>query len=235
MSRKPRKSSKPQPSETSRVVIYARVSTSKQGDDGVSLSAQVEKCRQYAALYGLEVVEVVEDVGSAATTEREGLQRALSLLGDTVDAVLVAKLDRLTRSVRDLGDLIEAHFQEFGLLSVGEQIDTRSAAGRLVLRVLASVGEWEREAIGERTSAAMQHMRSQGQYTGGHIPYGFALSGDGKLVPCAQERATQARARELASAGMSLRAIARELASEGRVSRTARPFVAAQVQRLLEE
>lgn len=72
------------------------------------------------------------------------------------EAILVVKLARLTRSVKDLGDLVERYFAsgKWALLSVSEQIDTRSAAGRLVLNVLASVAQWEREATGERTSAA---------------------------------------------------------------------------------
>lgn len=66
-----------------------------------------------------------------------------------------------------------------GLL-VGEQIDTRSAAGRLVLNVPASVSQWEREAIGERTATAMQHKASQGEYTGGQAPYGRRVASDGE-------------------------------------------------------
>jgi DNA invertase Pin-like site-specific DNA recombinase len=84
-------------------------------------------------------------------------------------APLVVKLQRLTRSVRDLGHLVEKYFApgKAALLSVSEQIDTRSAGGRPVLNVLASVGQWEREAIGERTATAMQHKAAQSEYTGG--------------------------------------------------------------------
>lgn len=62
------------------------------------------------------------------------------------------------------------------LLSVGEQVDTRSAAERMVLNMLTVIGQWEREAIGERTAAAMQHKASQGEYIGGAAPYGYALA-----------------------------------------------------------
>ena len=83
-----------------------------------------------------------------------GLQRALALLKTgPVEALLVVKLDRLTRSVVDLGQLIETYFApgKAALMSVAEQIDTHSAAGRLVLNILASVSQWERETIAERT------------------------------------------------------------------------------------
>ena len=128
----------------------------------------------YAQLYDLEVSEVIVDTGeSAKSLDRPGLQRALAMLkAGEADALLVVKLDRLTRSVRDLGHLVEKYFApgKAALLSVGEQIDTRSAAGRLVLNVLASVSQWEREAIGERTATAMQHKASQGDTPGDRRP-----------------------------------------------------------------
>ena len=166
-----------------KVIGYVRVSTDKQAEKGVSLEAQQEKLKSYAALYGLELVDIiVEEGASAKTLEREGLRRVLKLMEDgKVAGVLVAKLDRLTRSVGDLGYLLEKYFHRYALLSVAEQIDTRSAGGRLVLNVLVSVAQWEREAIGERTRDAMRHKKSRGEYTGGHVPYGFTLAGEGKL------------------------------------------------------
>jgi site-specific DNA recombinase len=129
-----------------------------------------------AQLYDLELLETIVDAGeSAKSLDRLGLQRALAMLKEgQAEALLVVKLDRLTRSVVDLGTLVERYFApgKAALLSVGEQIDTRSAAGRLVLNVLASVSQWEREAFGERTATAMQHKASQGEYTGGWAPYG---------------------------------------------------------------
>jgi hypothetical protein len=124
----------------------------------VSLDAQRAKVKAYAELYDLELAEVIVDAGeSAKSLDRPGLKRALGMLkAGEAEALLVVKLDRLTRSVVDLGTLVERYFApgKAALLSVGEQIDTRSAAGRLVLNVLASVSQWEREAIGERTCAS---------------------------------------------------------------------------------
>jgi site-specific DNA recombinase len=162
-----------------KTVAYVRVSTEKQADHGVSLEAQQAKIAAYAQLYELDLVETVVDAAaSAKSLERPGLKRALAMLdAGAATALLVVKLDRLTRSVADLSRLIERYFAagKAALLSVSEQIDTRSAAGRLVLNVLASVSQWEREAIGERTSMAMRHMAAQGQYTGGPPPYGYTL------------------------------------------------------------
>jgi len=221
-----------------RTVVYCRVSTDKQADRGVSLDAQRAKAKAYAELYDLDIVDVVIDAAaSAKTLARPGLERALGLLkAGKADALLVVKLDRLTRSVADLGKLVERYFApgKAALLSVGEQIDTRSAAGRLVLNVLASVSQWEREAIGERTSAALQYKASQGEYTGGDVPYGFRLAACGeRLEPEPREQVLLAQARRLRRKGLSLRAVARELVAKGFRTRTGRPFAAVQVQRML--
>jgi len=199
-----------------KTIAYLRVSTEKQADKGVSLDAQRAKVAAYAELYDLELAEVIVDAGeSAKSLDRPGLQRALAMLkaGDA-EALLVVKLDRLTRSVVDLGMLVDRYFApgKAALLSVGEQIDTRSAAGRLVLNVLASVSQWEREAIGERTATAMQHKASQGEYTGGQAPYGRRVGADGaRLEDDADESQARALARQLRSQGLSLRGVAAEL------------------------
>ncbi len=222
---------------TTRAVAYVRVSTDKQAEHGVSLEAQRAKIEAYATLYDLEVVEIIVDAGvSAKTLDRPGLSRALGMLrGGKAEALLVVKLDRLTRSVKDLGDLVERYFAsgKWALLSVSEQIDTRSAAGRLVLNVLASVAQWEREATGERTSAAMAHKAACGEFTGGEAPYGYRVSEDGvRLVEIPAEQSVLAQARALRAAGLSLRAVAGELARAGLASRTGKPFAATQIARM---
>lgn len=203
-----------------RVVAYTRVSTETQAERGVSLAAQADKVRAYAALYDLDIVEVIEDAGaSAKTLDRPGLRRALAMLdAGGVDGLVVAKLDRLTRSVRDLDTLISTWFGRSNgpaLLSVAEQIDTRSAAGRLVLNILASVSQWEREAIGERTATALAHKRERGERTG-EVPFGFRVADDG--VALLEDELEQEAIRlvdELRGAGMSIRAIAAELETRG--------------------
>lgn len=221
-----------------RVIGYVRVSTDKQADKGVSLEAQRAKIESYAELYDLEIVEMVVDAGlSAKTLDREGLQRALAMLrAGQADAIVVLKLDRLTRSVVDLGTLVADYFGsgKHALLSVSEQIDTRSAAGRLVLNVLASVSAWEREAIGERTSTALRHMASQGEFTGGQAPYGFNVAPDGEhLASVEAEQRVIARVAELAARGYSLRSISAALASEGAFNRRGNAFAPDQISRML--
>jgi site-specific DNA recombinase len=220
-----------------RAIAYLRVSTDKQADRGVSLEAQRAKLEAYATLYDLDLIATITDAGaSAKTLEREGLQQALAMLkqGDA-EALVVAKLDRLTRSVVDLGRLVDTYFApgKAALLSVSEQIDTRSAAGRLVLNVLASVSQWEREAIGERTSAAMRHKQAQGEYIGGHAPYGYELAADGTLVEHEGEQRVIREARALKAGGLSLRAIAKELARRGFKPRQGEAFAPMQISRMV--
>jgi DNA invertase Pin-like site-specific DNA recombinase len=208
---------KAQVQEAKRVIGYVRVSTDKQAEHGVSLDAQQEKLRQYAALYDLEIVEIVVDDGaSAKDLDRPNLPRVLDALRDGVaDAILVTKLDRLTRSVKDLGDLLERSNREgWSIRSVGEQLDTASAAGRLVVNILGAVSQWEREAIGERTAAALSHKKSKGEYCGGKVPFGFRVE-DGMLVKDEQQAAAAVRIRQLHASGVSLRKIADALTTEG--------------------
>ncbi len=220
-----------------RTVAYLRVSTDKQADRGVSLDAQREKVHAYAKLYDLDLVDVIVDAGqSAKTLDRPGLQRALGMLrAKEAQALLVVKLDRLTRSVRDLGDLLETYFApgKSDLLAVDMQIDTRTPGGRMMLNILASVSQWEREIIGERTATALRHKAAQGEFTGGAAPYGFRLADDGEhLAPVEGEQAAVAEARSLRARGLSLRAIAEALWEKGIGSRVGRPLAPAQIARM---
>ena len=220
-----------------RVVAYCRVSTEEQASSGVSLAAQEQKLRAYCLAMDLELVAVESDAGvSAKTLDRPALARALAALDSgAADALVVVKLDRLTRSVRDLADLLEQYFSaDHGLISLGESVDTRTAAGRLVLNVMTSVAQWEREAIGERTSTALQHMKAQGKRVGA-VPYGWTLAADAKsLTKNEYEQSVIVRARELRAAGASLRVVASALASSGMLSRNGKRFDAQQIARITE-
>ncbi len=221
-----------------RTVAYLRVSTAGQAEHGVSLDAQRGKVEAYAALYDLALVAVEVDAGaSAKSLARPALRSALARLDNgEAEALLVCKLDRLTRSVRDLGELLDRYFGHNAgpaLLSVADQIDTRSAAGRLVLNVLASVSQWEREAIGERTATALAHKKARGERVGA-VPYGWALDVDGvHLTPCAAEQEAIRLARELREAGLSLRKVGAELERRGILTRNGGRWHAQQIKGLL--
>lgn len=230
-----------------RAIGYVRVSTEEQSKEGVSLDAQTDKLRQYAALDDIELVEVIRDEGqSAKTLERPGLQKALKMLRDgEADGILIAKLDRLTRSVRDLATLLDGYFGEKGahqLSSVAEKIDTRTAAGRMILNILMSVAQWEREAIAERTRDALRHKVSRGERVG-RPSYGYVLAADGadakgkprfKLVEDPRQQAGIQRMADLRSFGLSLREICRRLGDEDFPTKDGKPWQAATVRQILE-
>jgi site-specific DNA recombinase len=225
---------------TTKAVGYIRVSTDKQADHGISLDAQQAKIAQYAALYELELVEVIVDAGvSAKTLDRPGLQRALGRLRKgQANALLVVKLDRLTRSVKDLGTLVEDYFSsnEIMLLSVADNIDTRTAAGRLVLNVLGSVAQWERETIGERTAEVLAHKRVNHERTSLHAPYGFRIADDEKtLLPDDAEQALLGAIRQARRRGLSQRGVVAELSRQGFTTRVGTPMGLRQVQRIMEQ
>ncbi|MGA3028028.1 MAG: recombinase family protein [Bryobacteraceae bacterium] len=197
-----------------KTVGYVRVSTDKQADRGVSLDAQAEKIRAMAVVHGAELIDTIVDGGeSAKSLNRPGMARLLALVDSgEVQAVIVAKLDRLTRSVKDLCTLLE-RFERRGvaLISVAESLDTGSAAGRLVLNIMTAVSQWEREAIGERTRDAMSHKRKNGERVG-NMQYGYRLSSDRQhLEPDPGEQEALAEIRRLRSDGMPLRGIAAAL------------------------
>jgi DNA invertase Pin-like site-specific DNA recombinase len=196
-----------------KTVAYIRVSSLDQADNGHSLAAQREKVELHARLHDLDLVDVIEDAGvSAKTLDRPGLNRALAMLDQGEAALLVCKLDRLTRRVADLGKLIDGYFGEKGkaaLMSVSDSIDTSNAAGRLVLNVLASVSQWEREIIVERTTDAMQHLKAGGKVYSRPL-MGFDAIG-GKLVANDAEQALIARMKAMRADGMSFARIANQL------------------------
>jgi DNA invertase Pin-like site-specific DNA recombinase len=205
-----------------KAIGYVRVSTEKQADFGVSLEAQAEKVRAMSVVQGAELIDVIIDAGeSAKSLNRPGMARLMSVVDSgAVDTVIIAKLDRLTRSVADLAELLK-RFERRGvsLVSVADSLDTRSAAGRLVLNIMVSVSQWEREAIGERTRDAMKHKRSNRERVG-TILFGFQLSIDGvHLEENPAEQAILSRVRELKAAGHSTRRIADELNRQGFTTR----------------
>jgi DNA invertase Pin-like site-specific DNA recombinase len=209
---------------------YARVSTNEQGTNGVSLDAQAVKIRQQAGVLDLPDVEVISEVGSGSCMERDGLQRLVGLIeAREVSMVIVAKLDRLTRSVRDLWTLLDLFDKrKVSLVSVADALNTSTASGRMVISIMMTVSQWEREAIGERTRDALGHIKEKGFRVGTAL-YGYKAprrtAEDRKqgvrhlLTPDPAEQALLNLAKAYRKAGESLPAIARLLNEAGHRTR----------------
>jgi DNA invertase Pin-like site-specific DNA recombinase len=212
------------------------VSTDRQAERGVSLEAQEAKIRAMATVQGTDLTEVIVDGGeSAKSMNRPGMQKVLALVNSgSVHAVVVAKLDRLTRSVKDLCSLLELfEKRKVALISVAESLDTGSAAGRLVITIMGAVSQWEREAIAERTRDALRQKKATGLRVG-NIPFGYRLSRDGRhLEPEPIEDAALCALRELRRQGNSLRATAVELNRRGHRTRRGSPWRQEHVRRVL--
>ncbi len=219
-----------------KAIGYTRVSTQEQADSGLSLEGQAKRIAAYCDAKEWELQEVITDAGlSGGTLHRPGLQRVLELVTKgAVEVVVVLKLDRLTRSVKDLGILLETFDRaQVAFSSVSDNFDTSTANGRLVLNVLGSVAQWERDIIAERTSDALQVKKAQGRRVGA-VPFGFELGADGdELIPNPEQLTTVTKIVEWRAAGQSLNAIAQRLNALGIATAQAGTWAAQTVKRIV--
>ena len=164
---------------------------------------------------------------------RSALNDALAAAGRG-DAVIVYSLSRLSRSTKDTLAIAE-RIEKAGadLVSLSEKIDTTTAAGKMVFRMLAVLAEFERDQLAERTKMAMQHKKGRDELVGA-VPYGKTLAVDGvTLLDNPAEQAVITEARRLHGAGLSLRKIAATLAQKGFMARNGKAFAATQIQRMV--
>jgi DNA invertase Pin-like site-specific DNA recombinase len=186
-----------------RVVGYTRVSTQEQRDSGAGLQAQRSAIEAEAARRAWQLVAIHEDSGVSgkSLSGRPGLLAALEAVErGEASALVVSKLDRLSRSVVDFAGLVaRAQRRGWALVALDLGLDMTTPAGGLVANVMASVAEWERRVIGERTAAALAARRAAG----------VRLGRPREIPP-----AVIARIHELRSSGLSIAAIARRLNAE---------------------
>jgi len=188
--------------ETPRVIGYIRVSTTEQSDSGLGLEAQRQKIAAECARRGWELIEIAEDAGlSAKGIDRPALQKSLEALANgEAEVLMCAKLDRLSRSVKDVcqvGDM--ARYYGWNLILLDCNIDTTTPYGTAQLNMMATFAQLERELIGLRTKEALAVKKAQG----------FKLGG--KPMQTAE---TEAKVIELREQGLSMGKIADALNGE---------------------
>ena len=154
------------------MIGYLRVSTEEQANSGLGLEAQRDTIQRYADAHGWDVIWYADEGLSAKSLDRAQLQAALARLHviprrRDVAGIVVAKLDRLSRSVHDFSGILKlAAARKWSVVAIDLGVDTSTPTGKLVANVMMSVAEWEREVIGERTSVAMQAAKRQGRHMG---------------------------------------------------------------------
>ncbi len=157
------------------VALYVRVSTLQQVDRE-SLSNQESRLRAYCKANNYKIYKVYKDAGvSAKDTKRPALEELMEdAKHKKIEAVIVTKLDRITRSLKDLISLME-FFQKYQtkFISITQNIDTTGSLGRFMLNMLGSVAQLEREVTAERVSEDMYYRALAGKWNGGIIPYGY--------------------------------------------------------------
>lgn len=185
-----------------RVAIYCRKSLEKGLEQNFnSLDAQRAACEAYVAsqkAIGWTLAnQVYEDAGfTGANTSRPGLTQLLAdLEARRFEAVIVYRADRLSRSLLDFTKLLRKLEQhDVAFVSVTEQFNTTSAGGRLMLNMLASFAEYERDVIAERTRDKVMAARKRGKWTGGIPMLGYDVHPDGGRLVVNEREAETARA-----------------------------------------
>jgi len=174
---------------TKRVAIYIRISTDEEHQP-FSLEAQEARLMSYIDIQpGWEFAGVVyQDEKSGATLERSGLQRTLAAAkAGKFDILLVYRVDRLSRSLRGLVDILDQLAQaDVAFQSATEPVDTSSAVGRMLIQMLGVFAQFEREILIDRVINAMERKAAKGEWCGGHPPHGYGFNSATKKLQIAQ-------------------------------------------------
>jgi site-specific DNA recombinase len=203
-----------------KVAVYIRWSTEDQGE-GTTLEVQREGCAHFVRSQGWMVrpdLEYVDDGYSGGTLDRPALGRLRRAVRDgLVDCVVVFKLDRLSRNVVDMVNLVLREWEDRCYLkSARENIDTYDHGGKMFFYTLVSFAEWERNTIRERTFTGRLRRAQEGRNPGRTLPYGFTTGArPGDVVTVPHEAAVVQRIFRAYGAGASVRGIAARLNAEG--------------------
>jgi site-specific DNA recombinase len=167
-----------------RVCLYTRISTDEENQP-TSLRSQRERLEAFCtAQEGWRIVAHQEDRATGTKLDRPGLQAALDLARDgRIDLLVVYRVDRLSRKVRQLAQLAEElDTYQVVLRSSTEPFDTGSAAGRMMLQMLAVFAEFEHATIVDRVSAGIERRAKEGRWFAGRPPFGYRFSDEQRML-----------------------------------------------------
>jgi site-specific DNA recombinase len=193
-----------------KLFIYTRVSTSLQTDN-TSLEYQASRCKAYCEAHGHEAVEVIKETMSGKSFDDRQQAKAVidRIMEGEADGIISLRLDRLSRSVRDILQLSDT-FQKADkmMVLVENNLDTSNPMGRAVLTMMAAMSQLEREMIQERSNAGRAAKKAAGGRIGGTAPYGFDLDENGNAVRNELEHAEICTMKKMHDLGLPLHRIA---------------------------
>lgn len=222
--------------ENKNAYVYTRVSTPEQALEGYSIDEQDRKCRAAIESKGWTYAGTFSDPGvSGRTMNRNGLQQMITAIkAGKVDAVVIYKLDRLSRKQRDTMTIIEDVFlaNDVTLVSLNETLDTSTPWGRAMIGILSSFNQMESENIQVRTAMGREAKAKEGGYAGGKPPIGYRAD-NGNLVIVPEEAEIVRLVFALRKEGKTLIGIAEELNKRGYRSKKGLEFKHSAIQTIL--
>jgi DNA invertase Pin-like site-specific DNA recombinase len=220
-------------------VFYVRVSTDEQAEHGTSLESQKERLTKLSELNEWQVVATYSDEGvSGRTTDRPGLLKVQEAIHSGIcDIVAVTAIDRLSRTLRDLLNILdEMEDSEVVFHSIREGLDTSTLMGKFGVHMMGAVAELEHGLIAERTKDGRAKRRRQGRLSSGKPTYGYRADDNGhpEIVP---DQADVVRLMyDLRANGDGIRAIRREFLARAILSPFGKPrWSESQIHRILSE
>ena len=217
-----------------KAIGYVRVSTQEQAEEGASLEAQQDRIKAWCLANEYELTNVYIDAGISgkATMNRQGLQDALAEV-DNNSALVACSLSRISRSTKDMLTIAETLERKGAdLVSLSERIDTTSAAGKMVFKMLAVLNEFERDLVSERTKAVLAHKKAKGEKYG-TVPFGYREF-EGRLIEVPEEFKTLSDISEMREQGKTLRFIAGYLNDQGITGKSGGKWYASSVNYVLK-
>lgn len=219
-----------------KTALYLRVSTEDQAAEGYSIDAQKSKLVQYCQIHDLDIVGIYVDEGiSGKSLDRPQVQQLIKDVKEgKIENVLVFKLDRITRSLKDLIELVDL-FDKYGVHfnSLNEKIDTSTPNGRMFLQLMGVLAEWERGVIAERVVVGMEQRAKEGIYTCAGEPFGFKRVGDG-YVPKESEAKVVRLIFDMYLKGKGYRKISEHLDNLGIKTKRGKTWLSRSVSRIIK-
>jgi site-specific DNA recombinase len=217
-------------SSAQKVVIYRRVSTKDQAEDGSSLDQQHEALTKYATDHGYEIVGEFADEGISGSNlaKREGIKAAMTMCKREGAILLAYSLSRISRSVADMANIIaEFDKKQLTIQTLQEQVDPSTPAGRMTINIIAAAAQYQREAGNETIKANMQSGKRKNKRQSRYAPFGYEIVGDDLVTIPAEQKVIKRIMRDHTK-GLSPYIIAKGLTSPERKWQTV------QVQRVIK-